>query len=404
MVGGGRPSQERPRAGRRASPTKPGRPPLQVVWDRRFAAYDFGPGHPFQMASRGAAVELLDASLTDDERSSVDWVREVPLAPVEAIEQFHRRSYLTVVRGASDAGDARPLDLGDTPSFAGCWAASCRVVGGTLRAIDDALAQGRTTFAPAGGLHHARPDRASGFCILNDLAVGIARAVSRGRRVAYVDLDAHHGDGVMYGFYDEGRVLDVDVHQDGRTLFPGTGHVHETGVGDGAGLKVNVPLPPGAGDRALVPLTRALLPPLFEEFRPDLLVVQHGVDGHWGDPLARLQYTPHGYGEVDRLLRDLAAARRCPVVITGGGGYLAGSVARALALAGRSYAGLVPPAEEALVPAPWRDEFRRTLEAPAPERWVDRPRLAPDPWSPDRTQGLLADLEAALGRRFSPSA
>ncbi|EQD44777.1 Histone deacetylase superfamily, partial [mine drainage metagenome] len=172
-----------------------------------------------------------------------------------------------------------PLDHGDTPAFPGCFEEAARIVEGTVRAVDFALAERGRAFHPAGGLHHAHRDAASGFCIFNDVAVGVERAVSAGHRVAYLDIDAHHGDGVMYGFYDSGRVLDIDVHQDGRTLFPGTGAVSEIGAGDGEGRKVNVPLPPGAGDETLVPLVARLVPTLLRDFRPDLIVVQHGADG-----------------------------------------------------------------------------------------------------------------------------
>jgi acetoin utilization protein AcuC len=216
--------------------------------------------------------------------------------------------------------------------------------------------------------------------------------------VAYVDVDVHHGDGVMYGFYGSGRVLDIDFHQDGRTLFPGTGAIHETGAGDGSGLKVNVPLPPGAGDGALVPIARRIVPPLLDAFRPRLLVVQHGVDGHWGDPLAGLRYTARGYAEVDRLLLEWAERAECPVVLTGGGGYRAASVARVLARAGRLLAGLPLPPDDAPLAEEWREWFFQAVGEPAPARWVDpAPR---DSWSPERGHKLVRTLEQALGRRF----
>jgi acetoin utilization protein AcuC len=224
--------------------------------------------------------------------------------------------------------------------------------------------------------------------------------------VAYIDIDAHHGDGVMYGFYDDGRVLDIDFHQDGRTLFPGTGAVEETGRGDGAGLKVNVPLPPGTGDEALIGLFARIVPPLLEEFRPELILLQTGVDGHAGDPLARLQYTPRGYvaaiSRVHRLAHALAAGR---LVEVGGGGYDAGHVARVLARAAGILAGTpVPEREEDALPEPWRTEFRRDMGYEAPERWDD----LPPPIRTDRTNRLdriARELEAALGRRLgSPAA
>ena len=253
---------------------------------------------------------------------------------------------------------------------------------------------------PAGGLHHAGPGRASGFCVFNDVAIGIAAALEAHRRVAYIDIDAHHGDGVMYGFYRDGRVLDIDFHQDGRTLFPGTGRTTEVGEGDGAGLKVNVPLLPDMGDEALLPLARRLLPPLLESFRPDLLVVQHGLDSHWGDPLAQLQFTPHGYDAFDRLLIDLAVSFGRRIVVTGGGGYLARSVARALARVGRNFAGFEALPDRDPLPEPWRSDFAERFGTAAPTHWVDSPHLRASPWSPTREEHLIAELEKALGRRF----
>ena len=373
---------------------------LSVVWDPRFRSYDFGPDHPFNEASRESAVLLLESATPPGERSRFDRLSEVDPASTDELRSFHSVAYLERIRLAGASGSRRPLDGGDTPAFPGCFEASARIVGGTLRAVRTVLERGGAAFAPAGGLHHAARDRASGFCILNDLAVGIASALEAGRRVAYVDLDVHHGDGVMYGFYDNGRLLDIDFHQDGRTLFPGTGHVTETGTGDGAGAKVNVPLPPRSGDDALVPLARRLLPPLLREFRADLLVVQHGVDGHWGDPLAQLQYTPAGYAEVDRLLIELAQEAGGRLVVTGGGGYRPASVARTLARTGLLLAGLALPAGEAPVPEAWRTGFFETFGEAAPARWTEPPLLGGSSWGPASEERLVRSLEEALGRRF----
>ena len=375
---------------------------VSVVWDDRFLAYDFGAGHPFTEASRGLAVRLIETVLGPAPGGALAWVREVPPVETSALLGFHEPAYVARVRAAGDARDRRPLDAGDTPSFPGCFEAAARVVGGTVRAARDVLANGRAAFAPAGGLHHAHPGRASGFCIFNDLAVALAEALAAGHRTAYVDLDAHHGDGVMYGFYGNGRLLDIDFHQDGRTLFPGTGRTAEAGTGDGAGLKVNVPLPPRAGDDALLPLARRLLPPLLRDFRPELLVVQHGVDGHWGDPLARLQYSPAGYAEVDRLLFGLAGEQGSSLLVTGGGGYDAANVARTLARTGLLLAGAPLPAATEALPGAWRREFARRTGVEPPSSWAEPPRLETSSWSRAREDRLVGELEEALGRRFPP--
>jgi acetoin utilization protein AcuC len=375
--------------------------PLTVVWDPRFLDYDFGPDHPFSERSRELAVHLLESVLGPDDAGAVEWAREVAVVPREVLETFHRAGYLDFVEeaGLRDAGGM--LDRGDTPAFPGCYEAAARLVGGALRAMSAVSAGRGPAFHPAGGLHHAHPDRASGFCVFNDVAIVVREAVRRGQRVAYVDLDAHHGDGVMYGLYDDGRVLDIDFHQDGRTLFPGTGFPHETGRGDGAGLKVNLPLPPLAGDAALLPLFHRVAVPLLREFRPDVIVVQHGVDGHVGDALAQLQYTPAAYDVVDRSLRDLAS-ELCDgrLVVTGGGGYNAASVSRVLARTAVTLTGRQPPPASTRLPAGWRDEFTRATGEAAPRAWGEHDRVLRSAWSSDDESALIRTLSAALGRRF----
>ncbi len=379
----------------------PGPRPIAVVWDPRFRSYEFGPEHPFTERSRDLAARLLRASLAPAEAGRVRWVGEVEPSPPESLTLFHEATYVAAIEAAGAAVERTWLDAGDTPSFPGCYDAARTIVGGMEAAVGLALEERIRSFHPAGGLHHAAPGAASGFCIFNDLGVGIARAVAAGFRVAYVDLDVHHGDGVMYGFYDSGRVLAIDFHEDGRGQFPGTGFPEETGRGDGAGSKVNVPLPPGAGDEAFLPLFRRIVPPLFEAFRPQLVVVQHGVDAHWGDALGRLQYTSRGYREALRTLAGLADEHaHGRLVVTGGGGYRAGAVARILAGAGRLLAGLPLPSAATPTPKLWRAEFEQEMEAPAPTRWDDAPVLPPSPWNREREEALVRALEAALGRRF----
>ncbi len=346
-------------------------PAVRVVWDPRFLEYDFGPGHPFTEKSRASAVGLFEQTLAPDEPDAVEWVREVPVASDEVLGRFHVAEYLETVRAAAVAPSPRFLDRGDTPSFLGCFDASARLVGGTVSALEGTRRDAVPGFAPGGGFHHAAPDRASGFCIFNDVAVAVATALANNRRTAYLDLDAHHGDGVMYGFYRDGRLLDIDFHQDGRTLFPGTGAVDEIGAGDGAGRKVNVPLPPGSGDEALVPLAERLLPPLLREHRPELIVLQHGVDGHVGDPLARLAYTSDGYAQVDRLVVRLAGEVGAGLVVTGGGGYRAASVSRVLARVARLAAGFPLDEPEGALPERWRHEFAAAFHTPAPTTWSE---------------------------------
>lgn len=374
---------------------------LTVLWDERFLAYDFGEGHPFSERSRALAASLLDRERSQRPAGSIDRIRAIEPAPRSILETFHRPDYVDLVEQASGSGVPPLLDAGDTPSFPGCYEAAARLVGAAALGLERTIETSVPSFHPGGGLHHAHPERASGFCIFNDVAIAVARAVSRGMRVAYIDVDAHHGDGVMYGFYESGQVLDIDVHQDGRTLFPGTGFPSETGRGDGAGLKVNLPLPPGAGDEALLPLFRRIVPPLLHEFRPEVIVVQHGVDGHVGDALAQLQYTAQAYAEIDRsvlaLAREISGGR---LLVTGGGGYRASAVARVLARTGVLLAGWDPPPDGEAIPEEWATEFRRTTGEPAPSRWVDPETPTGTPWGPESEAKLVGELERQLGRKF----
>ena len=347
------------------------------------------------------AARLLRQSLPAAANSPVTWTDSVEPASRTVLETFHAPEYLDFVERASGLDREVLLDAGDTPSFAGCYAAAARLVQGAVVALDYTIEHRRPAFHPGGGLHHAHSGRASGFCIFNDVAIAVARGLRHSHRVAYIDIDAHHGDGVMYGFYDTGRVLDIDFHQDGRTLFPGTGFPHEVGREDGAGLKANLPLPPGAGDDALLPLFRRVVPALLRWFRPDVIVLQHGVDGHFGDELARLQYSPAAYAEIDRtvlaLSRELTGGR---LLVTGGGGYRPETVSRVLARTGLILAGLPEPPDSTPLPTDWREEFRSMFGTGAPATWRDPPAIEPSPWTENDERSLIAVLEAKLGEKF----
>lgn len=379
--------------------------PVAVVWDDAFLAYDFGPQHPFTEVYRHLAVELLQKAglLGTRTDARLHHLSRVKPADRAVLKLFHDRDYLDRVERLSRKPGPDLLDRGDTPSFPGCWGASASLVGGTLLAWHE-IRDGRAVHAinPGGGLHHAKPDGASGFCIFNDLAVAMAEALqgpSPLSRIAYIDIDAHHGDGVMYGFYDDGRVLDIDFHQDGRSLFPGTGTPDETGRGDGIGKKINIPLPPGAGDEAFLPLFRRLVPPLVRDFKPELIVLQTGVDGHVGDPLAHLQYTPRAYREALAIVHDLAH-EVCGgrLLETGGGGYRAASVSRVLATCAAQLAGIDLHATP--VPATWQRWFQEAVQEEAPVGWDDIPPSQPSPWQPNHEAKIVRVLEDQLGRRF----
>jgi acetoin utilization deacetylase AcuC-like enzyme len=298
-----------------------------VAADERLAAYDFGPDHPFQAGRLDAGLSLLRAAGVLDD---ADLLGFGPAADAD-LELVHDRAYLAALaRFSADPTPAAPAEaarfglVGDNRPFPGMEAAARLVTGATMASLD-AVAAGDLAhvFAPVAGLHHAQRDRAVGFCLVNDVAVAVARCTRAWPlRVLYVDLDAHHGDGVQAAFYDDPRVCTVSLHETGRYLFPGSGEVHELGRPPGTGRSVNVPLEPRTGDDGVLAAFDAVVEPLAAAFRPDLLVTQNGCDGHADDPLSDLTMSLRGFRELARRLHRLAH-RHCQGrwVATGGGGY-----------------------------------------------------------------------------------
>lgn len=257
-------------------------------------------------------------------------------ATAEELVIFHSPKYVEAVRrfsrgeGLEEQGEYNFADDGDNPVYPGMYEAACLAVGGTLVAVDEVRSgRARVAFNVAGGYHHAAPEYASGFCIFNDIAVAVHHLVKQGLRVAYIDIDAHHGDGLQDAFYGSDRVLKISIHETGRYLFPGTGHVEEIGTGPGLGYSVNIPLAPHTTDDTYLWAFDQVVPELIECFKPDLLVTQLGTDTHYKDPLTHLSLTAQGYAEV---VKRLAALER-PWVAVGGGGYEMSVVPRTWTLA-----------------------------------------------------------------------
>lgn len=274
-------------------------------------------------------------------------------ASLEELTLFHTGEYVDAVVRLSH-GDARAVGQrynfgpGDNPIFSNMYESESLKVGAALTAarllVEDAF---QTAFSFGGGLHHALPARASGFCVFNDAAVAIRWLLDRGLRVAYVDVDAHHGDGVQAAFYDSAQVLTISLHQSGQTLFPGTGFPDEIGRGAGRGYSINLPLFPYTGDEIYLWAFRQIVPPLVRQFAPDLLVTQLGIDTHYRDPLAQLILTTHGYLAVIAELKTLADEIGGWLAL-GGGGYAVHVVPRAWTLAyglmsGQNFADDLPP-------------------------------------------------------------
>lgn len=290
-----------------------------VLKGSNMAAYGFGDGHPF-------GPDRHDVFHAELERSGVAAqveLRSAGSASAEELGAFHSPEYLALVAERCRAGVGF-LDGGDTPARVGLDAAAAAVVGASIEAMEAVMAgQARRAFVPIAGLHHAGRTHAAGFCVYNDCGIVIELLRSRHglRRIAYVDIDAHHGDGVFYGFEQDPDLLFADIHEDGRSLYPGTGHAHESGAGAAAGTKLNIPLAPGAGD-AEFRIAWERIETYLEAGEPEFIILQCGADSIGGDPITHLQLTPDAH--------EYAAGRLCGIadrccdgrlIGLGGGGY-----------------------------------------------------------------------------------
>jgi acetoin utilization protein AcuC len=362
---------------------------VTVPWDEALLDYDFGPGHPLAPVR----VELTMALAR--ELGVLDLVERVDVVPATDDELLlcHTPAYLDAVRRAGETLRADPshgLGTADDPVFPGMHEASALVAGASIIAAR-AVLEGRTDHAVnvSGGLHHAMADRASGFCVYDDPAIAIAWMLGQGvERVAYVDVDVHHGDGVQTIFWDDPRVLTISLHESGRTLFPGSGFADDIGGPKAKGLAVNVALPAGTTDTGWHAAFDAVVPPLLESFAPTVLLSQHGCDTHALDPLANLLLSVDGQRLVQQKLHDLAH-RICAGkwVAVGGGGYeLVRVVPRTwthlLAIASGE-----PVDPETETPNEWREFVQRRTGRTAPTRMTDGREIG---------GGVPADVAAAI--------
>ncbi|GAA5172066.1 acetoin utilization protein AcuC [Pseudonocardia eucalypti] len=352
-----------------------------VVWTPGLLAYRLSDTHPLDPIRLDLTVRLATELGVLD---GIDVLTPQP-APDEQIERVHRPEYLSAVKSAPDIpwGAGHGLGTPDNPIFHGMHEASALVCGGSLLAARE-IASGRVDRAVniAGGLHHAMSNEAAGFCVYNDCAVAISWLLDHGfERIAYVDVDVHHGDGVQAAFAGDPRVLTISVHQHPLTLWPGTGWPGEVGSGDAAGTSVNLPLPPGTRDGAWLRAFRAVVPALLAEFRPSLLVTQCGVDTHHEDPLAELSLSVDGHRAIYQELRGLAEAHaNGKWLALGGGGY---SLFRVVP---RSWTHLMAtvldrdvPAEAAM-PADWLAHTAGLTGLPLPTAMGEGAPLDHEPW------------------------
>jgi acetoin utilization protein AcuC len=347
----------------------------QLMWDEQVTQYDFGPGHPMDPVRLGLTRSLVRAFGLDGALPVV----AAPAAGDSTLALVHRAEYVAAVRRASAdprGADETAYGIGteDNPAFGGMHAASALIAGQSVGAAE-AVWRGDVAHAVnfAGGLHHAMAASASGFCVYNDAALAVARLLELGaERVAYVDVDVHHGDGVQAAFWDDPRVLTISLHEHPRTLFPQTGWPEETGGPTAEGSAVNVALPAGTGDGGWLRAFHAVVPELLAAFRPQVLVSQHGADTHFEDPLAHLAVSLDAQRLVAEACHALAhehAEGRW--VALGGGGYAVTDVVPRTWTHLVAIAAGVPVAPETLVPEEWRHEVYAKTRATAPLRMTD---------------------------------
>jgi acetoin utilization protein AcuC len=344
-----------------------------VVFGPRSLDYDFGPDHPLTPRRFAPSVDLLRSVGADnfvEPREATD----------DELLRLHTAAYIDTVKTFAHEPwrpSAMGIGPGDCPPFDGMHEASATVAGGSIDAVDRILAgEVEHAFHPGGGLHHASASRASGFCIYNDVALGVARARDAGHRVLYVDLDVHHGDGTQALFWTDPDVLTFSIHESGRTLFPGSGWDDEGGGPGAEGTAINVPLHAYSGDASWMPIVADVVPALAEAFRPTFLVSQHGCDSHAYDPLANLRLTTNAYRFATVLLDEIAhqwAGGRW--LATGGGGYDAYRVVpRSWSLVWLAQAHRELPEQiDAGWRARWSAEAERYGQAPPPDRFLDPP-------------------------------
>jgi len=366
------------------------------IYSSRFGEYSYGTEHPFNVLRYRMAYDLIQ-ELGLLAHSAVTTI-ECPLVPEQALLTFHRQDYLATLREFSLHAEPRAnfrYGLGDVenPVFQGLYDWSRLVCGGTVEAARQVTREGcRAAFNMAGGWHHAHAARASGFSYLNDAVIAIQELLQRGLRIAYVDIDAHHGDGVQEAFYATDRVLTVSLHESGQDFFPHSGFVEELGQGRGYGYAVNIPFSPHADDLIFDQALQRIVMPLLGAYRPDVLVTQMGVDALRSDPLTRLELTTGSLELAARAFR----ATGIPWIVLGGGGYDKLNVARGWALIWAAVLDIPVPD---LLP----DGFMQVAAQLGyrENRLRDLPRLAhPDDFA--RAQGRLERHLAFLERKLFP--
>ena len=309
--------------------------PTALVYSAALSQHILRDTHPMRPMRLRLTAELIQAY------GAIGPGRGQLAAPRPATDEevllFHTKEYLNAVKDFSKGERLHEADrynfaeAGDNPIYPGMYEAAALSTGASIRAVELLMSDAVNVACNfSGGLHHAMPRHASGFCVFDDPVIAIKAMANRGLKVAYVDIDCHHGDGVQYGFYDTPQVLTISLHESGRYLFPGTGFVEELGAGRGRGYSVNVPLAPFTDDEVYLWAFREIVPPLITAFKPDVLVTQVGIDTHFNDPLTHLQLSVQGFAQV---VGELGALSPGKWLMLGGGGYDMSAVMRGWTMA-----------------------------------------------------------------------
>ena len=358
--------------------------PASVVFDKTLTEYSFGPSHPMSPLRVDLTMRLAEELGVLEHLNIVP----APMADDDLIATVHTRELIAAVKRCGTTPGVDDLEHGlgtdDNPVFEGMHVAAAHVVGASVEAFRQVWSgESQHSANITGGLHHAMADKASGFCIYNDIAVGIQWLLDQGvERVAYVDVDVHHGDGVQALFYDDPRVLTISLHETGQMLFPGTGFPNDTGGPHAEGSAVNVALPPGTADGGWLRAFHAVVPQVLREFGPQVLVTQHGCDSHMEDPLAHLMLSVDGqraaYLALHELAHEICEGRW---VVTGGGGY---AIVEVVPRAWTHLLAIVsgrPLDPATLTPPRWREYVDTMIGRTPPHRLTDGRTPAWRDWS-----------------------
>jgi len=309
------------------------------LYSQELEKYEYPPEHPFNTVRAKRVLDVIQSM------GLLSGPGRIIVAPEPAervvLKKFHTARYLHALKAASRGKwDVEALSMGigsqDCPVFKGLYEYATLAAGATLLGAD-LLVKGKAdiAFNPSGGYHHAGPEKAAGFCYINDVALACIVLAEQMKKVLYLDIDVHNGDGVAEFFYERNDVMTISLHQNPKTLFPGTGFVDEIGKGLGEGYCVNVPLPVGTYDQMYMKAFKSIVLPLIGAYDPDVIVFELGADALAGDPLGNLQLTNNVYADV---INHLMSFKK-PILATGGGGYHIGNTVRAWALAWSLFAG-----------------------------------------------------------------